>query len=87
MFEKIKRKTCEQRVLTFIFTEFIYKDFINRDFVFSIFTTKYRIGNIVINILQFCANASDTQYFLNQVCVVSLPDFYQKLPLSLLSAS
>ena len=40
MFEKIKRKTCVQRVFFFFFfTEFIYKDFINRDIVFSIFTT------------------------------------------------
>ena len=77
MFVKIKRKTCEQKVFIFIF----------RDFVFSIFTTKYRIGNIVINILQLCAFALDTQYFLNQVCGVSLPDFYQELPLSLFSAS
>ena len=74
MFEKIKRKTCVQRVFMFIFTEFIYKDFINRDFVFSIFTTLYRIGNIVINILQLCVFALDTQYSLNQVCVVSLTD-------------
>ena len=58
MFEKIKRNTCVQRVFIFIFTEFIYKDFINRDFVF---TTLYRIGNIVINILQLCVFALDTQ--------------------------
>ena len=69
------------------FTEFIYKDFINRDFVFSIFTTLYRIGNIVKNILQLCVFALDTQYSLNQVCVLNLPDFYQKLPLSSLYAS
>ena len=49
MFEKIKRKHVYRE---FFFTEFIYKDFINRDIVFSIFTTLYRIGNIVINILQ-----------------------------------
>ena len=85
MFEKIKRKTCIQRVC--FFTEFIYKDFINRDIVFSIFTTLYRIGNIVINILQLCVFALDTQYSFNQVSVVSLPDFFQKLPLSLLYAS
>ena len=66
---------------SFFFKEFIYKDFINRDFVFPIFTTLYRIGNIIINILQLCVFALDTQYFLNQVCVVSLPDFYKKLPL------
>ena len=50
MFEKVKRKTCTESC--FFFTEFIYKDFINRDIVFSIFTTLYRIGNIVINVLQ-----------------------------------
>ena len=71
----------------FFFTEFIYKDFINRDFVFSIFATLYRIGNIVINILQLCVFALDTKYSLNQACVLSLPDFYQKLPFSLLYAS
>ena len=87
MFEKIKRKTCVQRVFIFNFTEFVYKDFINRDFVFSIFTTLHRIGNIAINILQLCVFALDTQYSLNQVCVVRLSDFYQKLPLSLLFAS
>ena len=84
MFEKIKRKTCLQRLFIFIFTEFIYKDFISRDFLFSIFTTLYRIGNIVINILQLYVFALDTQYSLNQVCVVSLSDFDQKLSLSLL---
>ena len=44
MIEKIKKKTCVQRIFMFIFTEFICKDFINRDFVFCIFTTLYRIG-------------------------------------------
>ena len=87
MFEKIKRKTCVQRVFIFIFTEFIYKKIINRDFVFYIFTTLYDIGNIVINILQLCVFALDAQYSLNQVCAVSLSDFYQKVPLTLLSAS
>ena len=51
------------------------------------FETLYRIGNIVINILQLCVFALDTQYSLNQVCVVTLSDFCQKLPLSLLYAS
>ena len=59
IFEKIKRKTCVHRGC-FFFTEFIYKDFINRDIVFSIFTTLYRIGNIVINILQLRVFALDT---------------------------
>ena len=58
---KDKRKACVQKVFIFIFTEFIYKDFINRDFVSSIFTTLYRIGNIVINILQLFVFALDTQ--------------------------
>ena len=65
MFEKVKGKTCVQRVFIFIFTEFVYKDFINRDFVFSIFTTLYRIGNIVINILQLCVFPLDTQSSLS----------------------
>ena len=70
-----------------LFLQFIYKDFINRDFVFSIFTTLYRTGSIVINILHLYVFALDTQYSLNQVCVVSVSDFYQKLPLSFLYAS
>ena len=83
------RKDKKENMCTksFFFTEFIYKDFINRDIVFSIFTTLYRIGNIVINILQLRVFALDTQYSFNQVSVVSLPDFYQKLSLSLLYAS
>ena len=75
MFEQIKKESM-YRVFIFIFTEFIYKDFINRDFVFSIFTTLYRIGNIVITTLQLCVFALDTQCSLDQ-----------KLPFPLLYAS
>ena len=80
-------KRCVQSFFIFIFTEFIYKDFINRDLAFCIFTTLYRIGNIVINTLQLCVFTLDTQYSLDQVGVVSLSDIYQNVPLPLLSAS
>ena len=55
-----------------------------RDLAFCIFTTLYRIGNIVINTLQLCVFTLDTQYSLDQVGVVSLSDIYQNVPLLLL---
>ena len=82
--EKTKRENISTKCFYIYFYRVFYKDFINRDLVFSIFTTLYRIGNIAINTSQLCVFALDTQYFLGQVCVVSLLGFYQNLPLPLL---
>ena len=67
---------CTKNFYIYFYREFIYKDFIDRYFVFSIFTILHRIGNIFINILNLCVFVLDTQYFLNEVSVVSLSVFY-----------
>ena len=79
MFEKIKKE------FLYLFLQSLFtKISLRNNLFFPFFATFYHIGNIAINILQSCVFALDTQYSLNQVCVVSILDFYQKLPLLLL---
>ena len=74
--DKMKNR-CTKSFYVYFYEEFIHRDFIGGYFLFS------NIGNNFINILQLCVLALGTQYSLNQVCVVSLSVFYQKLPLLL----
>ena len=84
MFEMITREMCKESLYIYFYREFIDKDFINRDFVFSNLTTFVLHWKYFYNFFTImCIFALETQYFLNQVCVVRLLIFYQKLPLSL----
>ena len=74
--DKMKNR-CTKSFYVYFYEEFIHRDFIGGYFLFS------NIGNNFINILQLCVFALGTQYSLNQLCVVSLSVFYQKLPLLL----
>ena len=69
MSEKTKKKIFLQSVFIFLFTEFFTKILLTQILFFHFL---YRIGNIVINTLQLCAFALDSQYFLDQVCAASL---------------
>ena len=64
MFEKIKKENMYTKSFYIYFYRVYLQSFINRDFVFSIFTTLYGIGNIVIITLQLCVFALDTWYSL-----------------------
>ena len=81
-FLKCLKRRKKENMYTKSFYIYFYRvylqSFINRDFVFSIFTTLYGIGNIVIITLQLCVFALDTWYSLEQVCVASLSDVFIK---------